>query len=138
MRCLGFALLALFVNQTFAQESTYDQKLAVSLAQAYVESYLRLHPHSPTVGLNWEHPQIHFVPRPTGSSQGYIAVFFPDKAGPGAGHAYFEWTSTPGHIFVISWGWTASLTEDISNFSQAAANGSLAGALFHPEDTADR
>lgn len=137
MRCLGFALLALFVNQTFAQESTYDQKLAVSLAQAYVESYLRLHPHTPAASLNWEHPQIQSVKRPAGSNGGYIAVFFPDKAGPGAGHAYFEWTSTPGHIFVISWGVSASLAQDISDFSQAAANGALAGAFAHPRDTAD-
>ena len=126
MRYLCFALLALFAGRTLAQQPTYDQKLALAVAHAYVESYLRLHPQALPTDLNWEQPQIRFVPRSVGTSSGYIGVFFPDRHGPGAGHAYFDWTAaTPGHLLVFNWGVSESLTRDMTSFVQAAANGTL-------------
>jgi len=115
----------------------YDQKLAVSVAHAYVESYLRLHQNT-TAELDWKHPQIQFVPRPVGAFKGYIAVFFPDRRGPGAGHAYFDWREgTPGHLFVFNWGVSGSLTQDMSSFRRAAENGAVLGSCAPRPDAVD-
>jgi hypothetical protein len=125
MRYLFFLLLTVFANPIFAGESTYDQQLAVAAARAYVQSYLRLHPAEHAADLDWEHPRMQFVARPTGAFKGYVAVFFPEQHGSGEGHAYFEWSSSPGHLFVVEWGVTGSLIEEMSEFGRAAANGTL-------------
>jgi hypothetical protein len=56
---------------------------------------LKWHPQARLAALNWEHPQVQFVPTAVRELKGYVAVFFPEKHGPGGGNAYFEWSGPP-------------------------------------------
>jgi hypothetical protein len=120
------ALTLLCIQPAIADKSQFDRDLVLSAGRSYVESYLRWHSFSHPPQLNWSKPIVEFVPFEEADFHGYVAVYFPEAGGVGAGHAYFQVGKVdPGYLILVAWGYTDRLEEEKARFEKGAGTGLL-------------
>jgi hypothetical protein len=132
VRYLALFLVAFCAKSTVGEVPQFDRSLAISAGREYVESYVRWHrqPSTPTKNLDWSNPIVDFISVNDNDIAGYLAVYFPEQSGSGAGFAYFEVGKlNPGYMFLLMWGITDQLSDDKLLFEKNAAAGRLKGLL---------